>query len=68
MARRLHSCQRDCYMERRVITVLYVVLLIIVIVSLDFLFFKREFWERLIANIGVVLVFLAFYLRFIRIR
>jgi hypothetical protein len=55
-------------MERRVITVLYVVLLIIVIVSLDFLFFKREFWERLIANIGVVLVFLAFYLRFIRIR
>jgi hypothetical protein len=55
-------------MERHVITVLYVVLMITVIVNVDFLFFRREFSERLIANIGIVLVFLAFYLRFIRIR
>jgi hypothetical protein len=53
-------------MERHVINGLYVMLLVAVIVSVDFLFFKREFWERLIANIGIVLVFVAFYLRFIK--
>ena len=55
-------------MERHEIVGLYVVLMVAVIVSVDFLFFKREFWERLIANIGIVLVFAAFYLRFIKIR
>jgi protein-S-isoprenylcysteine O-methyltransferase Ste14 len=55
-------------MERHVIIGLYVVLLVAVIVSVDFVFFKRELWERLIANIGIVLVFIAFYLRFIKTR
>ena len=35
-------------------------------ISADLLFFKNRFWERLIVNIGIVLVFAAFYLRFIR--
>jgi protein-S-isoprenylcysteine O-methyltransferase Ste14 len=55
-------------MERQLIVVLYVLLLIAVIVSVDFLFFKGEFWERLIVNTGIVLVFLALYLRFIKTR
>jgi hypothetical protein len=55
-------------MERHVVIGLYVVLLVAVIVSVDLLFFKRQFWERLFANIGIVLVFIAFYLRFIKIR
>jgi hypothetical protein len=55
-------------MERGVIIGLYLALMIAVIVSVDFLFFKREFWERLIANVGIVLLFTAFYLRFIKIR
>ena len=55
-------------MERHVVTVIYVVLLISVIISVDFLFFKREFWERLMVNIGIVLVFIAFYLRFLKTR
>jgi protein-S-isoprenylcysteine O-methyltransferase Ste14 len=55
-------------MERQLVVVLYVLLLIGVIVSVDFLFFKREFWERLIVNIGIVLVFIAFYLRFLKTR
>ena len=46
--------------------VLYVVLLIAVVVGVDFLFFKNRFWERLMANIGIVLVFAAFYLRFLK--
>ena len=44
--------------------VLYIVMMIIVVVNVDFLFFKSRFWERLIVNIGIVLVFVAFYLRF----
>jgi len=31
----------------------------------DFLFFRQRFWERLIVNIGIVLVFAAFYFRFL---
>ena len=58
----------QCYMGRHVVIVLYVVLMVAVIVSVDLLFFKRQFWERLIANIGIVTVFIAFYLRFIKTR
>jgi hypothetical protein len=34
--------------------VLYVLVLIAVVVSVDLLFFKSRFWERLMANIGSV--------------
>ena len=37
-----------------------------VVVGVDVLFFKHHFWERLIVNIGIVLVFLAFGLRFLK--
>jgi hypothetical protein len=47
-------------------TVLYILLLIAVVVAVDFLFFKNHFWERLMVNIGIVLVFLAFYFRFLK--
>jgi uncharacterized membrane protein len=53
-------------MTRNMSVVLYIVLLIAVVVSVDVLFFKNRFWERLIANIGIVLVFAAFYLRFLK--
>ena len=46
--------------------VLYVLVLIAVVVSVDVLFFKNRFWERLIVNIGIILVFAAFYLRFLK--
>jgi hypothetical protein len=46
--------------------VLYVVVLSTVIVSVDLLFFRNRFWERLMVNIGIVLVFAAFYLRFLK--
>jgi Mn2+/Fe2+ NRAMP family transporter len=51
-------------MTRNMSVVLYVVALIVVIVGVDILFFRYRFWERLIVNIGIVLVFSAFYLRF----
>ncbi len=46
--------------------VLYVLALVAVVVGVDVLFLKHRFWERLIANIGIVLVFAAFYLRFLK--
>ncbi len=39
--------------------------MIAVVVGVDVLFFKDHFWERLLANIGIVLVFGAFCLRFL---
>jgi len=46
--------------------VLYAVAMAAVIVGVDFGFFRHRFGERLIVNIGIVLVFAAFYLRFLR--
>jgi hypothetical protein len=43
---------------------LYVLTLVAVVVGVDVLFFRHHFWERLIANGGIVLVFAAFGLRF----
>jgi hypothetical protein len=45
---------------------LYVVALIAVVVGVDLVFFRHRLLERLLANIGIVLVFAAFYLRFIK--
>ena len=53
-------------MIRNTSVVLYIVVLIAVVVSVDLLFFKNRFWERLIVNIGIVLVFAAFYFRFLK--
>ena len=53
-------------MTRNMSVVLYIVLLIAVVVSVDLLFFRNRFWERLIVNIGIVLVFVAFYFRFLK--
>jgi len=47
-------------MARQVGIVLYVLALIAVVVSVDILFFRNHFTERLIANVGIVLVFAAF--------
>lgn len=52
-------------MGGRIAVVLYVVAMVAVIVGIDFAFFRNRFWERLIVNIGIVLVFAAFYLRFL---
>ncbi len=53
-------------MERPAGIVLYVLALVAVVVGVDVLFFRHQFWARLMVNIGIVLVFSAFYLRFLR--
>lgn len=47
-------------------TTLYFLLLIVVVVVVDFLFFRNHIWERLTVNIGIVLIFAAFYFRFLK--
>ena len=52
-------------MKSQTATILYVILMAAVIVAVDLLFFKNRFWERLTVNVGIVLVFVAFYFRFL---
>ena len=47
-------------------TAIYIVVLVATVVAIDVLFFRNQFWERLTVNIGIVLVFAAFYFRFLK--
>jgi hypothetical protein len=51
-------------MRNRSIVVPWVLALIVCVVGVDVLFLRHEFLTRLIANIAIVLLFGAFYLRF----
>jgi hypothetical protein len=51
---------------RHTAVVLYVLALVAVVVGVDILFFRHHFWERLIVNVGIVLVFLAFSFLFLK--
>jgi membrane protein implicated in regulation of membrane protease activity len=53
-------------MTSKAAVVLYVLALVAVIVGVDVLFFRHHFWERLTINVGIVLVFAAFYWRFLK--
>ena len=53
-------------MRRQAAAVLYVLTLVTVVVGVDVQFFRNRFWERLMVNVGIVLVFAAFYLRFLK--
>ncbi len=49
-----------------VATLIYLLAMIAAIVGVDVAFFRNRLSDRLIVNIGIVLVFVAFYLRFFR--
>ncbi len=53
-------------MARQAGIVVYGLALIAVVVGVDVLFFRNRFWARLMANIGIVLLFGAFYVRFLK--
>ena len=40
--------------------------MVAVIVVVDVLFFKDRFWLRLAVNVGIVLIFAAFYFPFLK--
>jgi flagellar biosynthesis protein FlhB len=50
----------------RAAVVLYVLALVAAVVAVDVLFFRHHFLERLMVNVGIVLVFSAFYLTFLK--
>jgi hypothetical protein len=52
-------------MGRPATAALYVVAMAGAVVGVDVLFFRSHFWERLAVNVGIVLVFAAFYFRFL---
>jgi hypothetical protein len=52
-------------MGRQVAMVLYALAMGAVIVGVDLMFFRNRMWERLIVNIGVVVLFAAFYWKFL---
>lgn len=51
---------------RKPAVALYVLAMVAVVVAVDVLFFRHQLWERLLVNIGIVIVFAAFYLRFLK--
>ncbi|HWH12091.1 MAG TPA: hypothetical protein VG165_13260 [Solirubrobacteraceae bacterium] len=53
-------------MGRQAGVVPYVLALVSVVIAVDVLFFSSGFWERLMVNVGIVLVFAAFYFRFVK--
>jgi len=53
-------------MGKTVVIAAYVLAMVAIIVSVDVLFLRHQFWPRLIANVGIVLAFGAFYALFLR--
>ncbi len=53
-------------MSKQVATVVLVLTMVVVVVGVDVLFFRDHLWERLMVNVGIVLVFGAFYLRYLK--
>lgn len=53
-------------MNRYLTGALYAAAMAALIIGVDLTFFRNRFWERLMANVGIVLVFAAFYFRFFR--
>ncbi len=52
-------------MGRPAIVVLYVLAMVVIVIGVDILFFRNLFWPRLAVNIGIVLIFGAFYFRYL---
>lgn len=55
-------------MGRQATVALWVLAMVVVVVAMDVLFFRNHAGERLAANVGVVLLFGAFFLRFVKSR
>jgi len=53
-------------MEKNASVALYVLALIAVVIVVDVLFFRNRLWARLMVNVGIVLVFAAFYWWFLK--
>lgn len=55
-------------MSKSAINVIYLLAMVVTVVIVDILFFRHRFRERLIVNIGIVLIYVAFYFAFLKNR
>ncbi len=55
-------------MEKNLAAIILVLLMIATIVAVDVLFFRHRFWERLMANVGIALIYIAVFLSFVKRR
>ncbi len=55
-------------MTKNVVDVIYILALVATVVLVDVFFFRHQFAERLLVNIGIALVYTAFYLAYLRTR
>jgi hypothetical protein len=51
---------------RQVVAVLYVLAMVAIIVGVDVLFLRHQFWARLATNVGIVVVFVVCYYWFLK--
>jgi hypothetical protein len=51
---------------RQAAVALYLLVMVGLVVGVDILFFRHQLWARLAVNIGIVLVFVVVYLRFLK--
>ena len=57
--------KKKMYTQKQIIIIVcYVIVWFIVVYTIDSLFFRNEFLQRLIANIGLFIVFIAIYFKF----
>jgi len=52
-------------MTKPILLTICIVAMIVVIIGVDVLIFRNYFWERLLVNVGIVLVCAAFCFRFL---
>ena len=46
--------------------IIFLVATVITVVAVDVLVFRHYFWQRLMSNIGIVLIYIALYMRFLK--
>jgi len=53
-------------MTKSMMLVVFLVAMVAIVVGVDVMVFRHRFWERLIVNISIVLVFALFYFMFLK--
>jgi hypothetical protein len=51
---------------RQAVVVPYVLAMVAIVVGVDVLLLRHQFWPRLLVNVGIVVVFGAVYVRFLK--
>ena len=55
-------------MGKSTVGALFALAMVAVVVTVDLLFFRHHFWERLAVNVGIALIAVALYYRFVNSR